>query len=185
MAYQKQIKEEIAADPGYLSDALTKINYIRDLGKQGRPKNAQEAEARINDYFDFCRKVEMMPSIEGLSLALDISRKTFWAWCNGSRGAEFEEVATRAKQVLNTFIETSMYKGKINPAAAIFSLKNVAGWTDTQKIETSIRAEETLRAALLPIWDENSANFNNLPIAQELNNLRSDIPTFESEVKNE
>ncbi len=181
MAYQKQIKEDMAADPGYLSESLTKLNYIRDLGKQGIPKNAAELEARINDYFEFCKNAEMLPSIESLSLALSISRKTFWTWTQGKRGAEFEEITTRAKQMLCAFLETSMYQNKINAPCAIFALKNIAGWSDTQKIETSIRAEETLRAALLPIWDENSAHFNNLPIAQELNNLRSDIPTFENE----
>lgn len=179
MAYQKQIKEEIAADPGYLSEALTKINYVRDLGRQGIPKNAADLETRISDYFDFCKRAELIPSVEGLSLALNISRKTLWAWQQGSRGAEFAEITTRAKQVLNTFIETSMYANKINAAAAIFSLKNIAGWSDVQKIETSIKEEKIKSAALLPIWEDAES----LPEAIEIK--RADIPIFESEVKNE
>lgn len=178
MAYQKQIKEELAADPGYLSEALTKINYVRDLGSLGRPKNAEELEARINDYFEFCKKADMMPSIEGLSLALNISRKTFWAWTQGTRGAEFQEITTRAKQVLCTFLETSMYKNKINAPAVIFALKNIAGWADVQKIETSTKEENINSAALLPIWEENGAdNLQSLPTSSEAINY----PNFESE----
>ena len=181
MGYQKQIIEELAQEPEFVKDTITSLSALKDLAKMGKPKTAAELQERLDEYFIFCKDNSMKPGIESMSLALNIDRRTFWTWCNGSKGTEYQEICTRARQVLTSFIETSMYSGKINPAAAIFSLKNTACWTDAVQIETNTRADKTPTAALLPIWDENSANFNNLPIAQELNNLRSDIPTFENE----
>lgn len=170
MAFQKQIIEELAQEPEFVKDTITSLSALKDLAKMGRPKTAAELQERLDSYFIFCKENSMKPGIESMSLALNIDRRTFWTWCNGSRGAEFQEICTRARQVLTSFIETSMYSGKINPAAAIFSLKNTAKWTDAVQIETSAQNGEIETAAALPIFDDNykiKETVSELPILRE------------------
>lgn len=179
-----EIEKGLQENPGFTCDSITKLMYIKDLGIDGPPKTAEELKERIKGYFNFCRTNEMRPGIESLSLALSISRKTFWTWTNGARGEEFKNICVSAKQIICSFLEIGLLENKINAPGAIFALKNVAGWTDTMQIETNVTKENELTAAELPVFDimseELLPTFENS--AEEIEFKRSDMPTFESEV---
>ena len=170
---QNRIDADLNEIPDYVTERLTMINYVRDLGKQGKPKTPEELQTRLEDYFKICKDNAMKPTIEGMALACDIDRRTFWTWCNGKRGAEIQDICTRAKQTLLTFIETALYENKINAVAGIFSLKNCGGWQDTTTIEHTTQRNGSETALTLPVFSE----FKELPTNEEDTNT---LPEFKN-----
>ncbi len=170
-SYPDQIKNELAQEPDFCRDTLISLNALKDIAaKMGRPRTAAELKERISEYFTFCKNNSMKPGIESLCLSLNIDRRRFWEWCNGSKGAEVQEICIRARQTLTAFLETSMYNNKINAPAAIFALKNIAKWTDAVQIETSAENGKIETAAALPIFDDNykiKETVGELPILRE------------------
>lgn len=113
------------------------VKNLMELSQFGKPKTITELKERIHDYFAFCADRSVRPGIEGLCLALSITRQTLWKWRREEGcSAEWAEECTHAAQVILTFIESASLAGHLNPATAIFSLKNF-GWNyaDSQTIE--------------------------------------------------
>ena len=112
---------------------------LMELNKKGVCNTDQEVEQRIDEYFDFCVRSSMRPGIESLCLALHITRTTLFRWCNGNSCSEYrQEMAQNAKQVVAAFIEQASLSGKINPATAIFLMKNWMGYKDNESFEDAI-----------------------------------------------
>lgn len=153
-SYPNQIKSELSQAPEFVTEAITHLDTLKELAKMGKPKTAAELQERLDNYFSYCKENSLKPGIESMALACDIDRRTFWTWCQGVRGEEIKDICVRARQVLTSFLETSMYYGKINPAAAIFSLKNIAQWQDSVTIETTTPKEENATAAALPVFSD-------------------------------
>lgn len=149
---QNNIDNDLNKIPEYVSQRLTMINYVRDLGRLGKPKTAAELQTRLDDYFKLCKDNAIKPTIEGMALACGVDRRRFWEWCAGKNGPEYQEICICARQVLTTFLETALYENKINAVAGIFALKNIAGWTDTKQIENITHLEKET-AATLPIFN--------------------------------
>lgn len=128
------------------------IGSLRELSEMGKPQTLVELEARINAYFDFCAERNLRPGIEALALALSVTRTTLWLWCRGENcSREWSEVCTHARQLIVAFLEAANMAGKINPASAIFALKNWANYSDTVQYEIVPRqANNTLTANELP-----------------------------------
>lgn len=116
------------------------VGSLMELAGRGIPKDSTDLRQRIHEYFMFCEERQMRPSIENLCLALGTSRQNFWNWCNGSniqtRDSEWQELCVQARQVVICFLETAHLAGRINPASAIFLLKNWAGYRDSVELET-------------------------------------------------
>ena len=129
----KQANEDFSQNPQFVSETILSIT---DLARMGKPKTAEEMQERIDAYFSYCAEHSLRPGIESLALACGMDRRRFWELCNGSKGAEMQEICQRAKQCIVSFIETSMYAGKLNPPSAIFALKNIGQWTDSVMVET-------------------------------------------------
>lgn len=108
-------------------------------------------EKRINEYVDICSKTGLMPTIQGVSLALHIHRATFWTWCN--EDSERGQVCQRFKTMQAALTENAMLNGTVNTIASIFLLKNHFGYKD----QISIEAETT------PVYDR-------LPSADDIRN---------------
>ena len=123
---------DFSANPEYVRETLVSI---RDLAKAGRPQTAIGFQERINDYFMFCADRGLRPGIESMALACGMDRRRFWEICNGSKGVEWQEIALTARQCVVSFVESSMYAGRLNPTSAIFALKQF-GWSDTVCVET-------------------------------------------------
>lgn len=107
------------------------------LGALGVPRDEVELAERITAYFQWCDANERLPGIEALSLSLGISRITFWRWCNGKteQSPEWRRICENAKQYIITALETAAASNKINPALAIFMLKNF-GYSDQEDFDT-------------------------------------------------
>ena len=131
----KDMKEDFEKNPLFVSETIESITSISSMGAE-KPKTASELKNRIDAYFVYCKEHSLRPDVESLSLALSIDRRTFWTWCNGVKGEEWAQICKKAKQCIISLLETSMYHGKLNPASAIFALKNIGEWSDTVSIES-------------------------------------------------
>lgn len=133
----------------------TTVSCLMELAGQGIPKDSDELRQRIHSYFRFCEERQMRPSIENLCLSLGTSRQNFWNWCSGvntkSRDAEWQSLCCTAKQIVLCFLETAHMAGKINPASAIFLLKNWGGYMDSVTVETgTTEGNHAITASELP-----------------------------------
>lgn len=126
-------------EPAFVGDT---IYNLQQLSSKGKPQSVNELQTRIDDYFKFCSDNDFRCGIESLSLALGVSRITFWNWTNGKGcDTEWKEKCVIAKQYILAFIEQASMRGKINPATSCFLMKNWANYRDSVTIE-EIRAEQ-------------------------------------------
>ncbi len=101
----------------------------------GQPKKYTAAQAQkiVDHYFSEIKKSDRPPTITGLALALDTSRKVLCQWAE--REDELAVVITRAKSLVELYLEELLTTTR-TPAGAIFALKNF-GWSDRQELEVS------------------------------------------------
>lgn len=119
------------------SDVVTMVRDLAELNSLGKPHTNKELEERISQYFSFCGKKGMRPGIEGLCLALSISRTTLHRWSHGQDcDSQRTEIISRAKQFIFAFLEQSSICGKLNPPVAIFLMKNWMSYKDSVTVES-------------------------------------------------
>lgn len=113
------------------------VRSLADLSSLGIPQNETELRQRINDFFSFCAEHNLRPGIESLSLALGVSRVSFWQWCrsDSNKSHEWVELCRTAKQLIISFTEQAAISGHISPPVGIFLLKNLASYRDTISFE--------------------------------------------------
>lgn len=111
--------------------------------KGGRPlkfKSNKELQARIDAYFESCKREEKPYTVSGLAYFLDVDRKTL---CNYGEKDEFFHTIKKAKARIEAFNEESLYTNR-NTAGVIFNLKNNFGWKD--KNDINVAGNETVIA---------------------------------------
>lgn len=120
-------------------DIARYISSMMVLRKLPMPVSDEEIEKRIDLYFQFCLENDLRPGIEGLSLALGISRKTLWDWQQGNtwRNSRRAELVTQAKQTIAMLTEQMGLSGKLNPVSYIFTMKNHFSYADKSEMELS------------------------------------------------
>lgn len=120
-----------------LSEKMAKLKVIYDMPKIDINSDEQ-VEQRINDYFDYCIEAQLRPTVEGLSLALGIDRKTMYNWETGKTRAQFSDyrlhVIKKAKDYIAFLMSDLVMEGKINPVTWIFYAKNYFGMSDKQEV---------------------------------------------------
>lgn len=118
--------DEIPAED--IQKILLSLKELHDLG---RPETDFEVEDRIDKYFSFCIGAGLRPGIEGLGLALHVSRTTLFNWERGINCSLYrQEIIQRAKSYLAAFLEQTVLCGKISPPSGIFLMKNWLGYRD-------------------------------------------------------
>ncbi len=99
-------------------------------------KDIKQVRERMNLYLDFCKNDGVKPTVSGLALAIGVDRRTLYRWRVGdTRNAEYQELIARYVNMLETYLETQMVSGKINPVTGIFLAKNHFGYADKQEVE--------------------------------------------------
>jgi len=118
-------------------DLATFIQSMTKLRKLPKCETDAEIEVRIDLYFQWCIDNDMKPGVEGLSLAMGISRKTLWdweqnrSWSYGRRA----ELIKQAKQVISCSIEQLMLQNKVNVIGGIFMMKNHFNYVDRTELD--------------------------------------------------
>lgn len=100
----------------------------------GRPvilETAEQAQELIDLYFDGCEQEEVVPTVNGLCLALGMTRETLRQY---AEKPEFSDTVKTARMRLEMAWEQRL--AGPNAAGTIFWLKN-QGWTDRLELEHS------------------------------------------------
>lgn len=96
--------------------------------------NAEQVEARINEYFQLCYELDMKPGVANLAMALGIDRtRLVEIRKDADRSnlpAPCRHFIKKAYNYMETYWESIMQNGKINPASGIFLGKNNFGYKD-------------------------------------------------------
>ena len=115
--------------------------------------DAEELQVKIDKFFADCKKEHIIPTVTGLAVALDTSRKVILDYENycehvdklksldESAKRDISNTIKRAKAKIESGYEQQLLNAK-NPAGAIFTLKNNYGWVDKQEIEQTNKTIE-------------------------------------------
>ncbi len=125
---------------------------LLDLGKVDF-NNPDAVRDRVRQYLTICADSGIRPCSAGLALALGETRRSLMSQINGSRKTlplETVEVLQMANAVMNAQLEHTIDASKINPATAIFLMKNNHGYRDVTdiSIETTTKIEQVDRQVL-------------------------------------
>jgi hypothetical protein len=101
------------------------------VGRPPKFQSLEELETLINDYFE-TEEGKNTPTVTGLALALDTTRKTLLDYCELDN--EFSYTIKKAKARVERKMEQHLYGN--NVTGLIFNLKNNFGWRD--RTETDI-----------------------------------------------
>lgn len=119
--------------------------------------DAQAVDARVWEYMSKCADDDVKPSVEGLAIALHVTRETLNSWGNKrtrDNNPVYSDTVKSAVQMLNAMTATNLQEGKVNPAAGIFLLKNNAGYTDTQQITVEAKDNSIDAPAMADVMQE-------------------------------
>lgn len=109
-------------------------------------KDVEAVKGRVSEYFEICKCYDVKPSIESISLAFGISRRTWYGWTHDQDGITFPKESIDALKGAQTLIESLMadymQNGKINPVAGIFMMKNNMDYED--KREVALKTENPM-----------------------------------------
>jgi len=134
----KDLENPIKASREELSSKMKKLKVIYDLPKIDI-NDDQQVEDRINYYFEYSAREGLKPTVEGLALAVGVSRSTLWDWETGRSRAEFgtsrSDIIKKAKDFIAFLMSDFALDGKIFPATWIFYAKNYFGMKDVQDIQ--------------------------------------------------
>lgn len=137
-------------EPGDNSRTIKQLMGIYNMPKIDI-NNSQEVDDRIKEYFEYCFNNDLKPGVEGMAMAIGVSRSTLWDWEVGrsrNLGTAHSDVIKKAKQFLANYLENLGQSGKINPVTFIFLMKNHNGYVDKQDI--TITPNQQLDAGQTP-----------------------------------
>lgn len=136
-----KVKKHLApADPAQIKtkpgDNTKMVNKLLVLYNRPKVTTDEECEEAIAWYFKWCAESDTKPSVSGLACAVGTDRQTLWDWETGRKlsGTGRCDIIKRAKLMLNMYLEEMSQNGKVNPAIAIFLLKNHFGYRDVQDV---------------------------------------------------
>lgn len=116
-------------------------------------KSPEAVKERVIRYLTICAESGIRPCTAGLALALGETRRNLMYQINGTYKnvpLETVDVLQMANAVINAQLEHTIDASRINPATAIFLMKNNHGYRDVTdiSIETTTKIEQVDRAVL-------------------------------------
>ena len=126
--------------------------------------DADQVEERISWYFGHCSEKAIKPSVAGLALALGVDRRRLYEWDKGisRNGSRQQDLIKRARDAIICATEFYAQDGKMNPAIAIFLLKNHGGYTDVQQLTVEAKQQEFEERKLSDVLEE----YDDIPEAE-------------------
>lgn len=157
--YMKRNDQEYGATeeykPGDNSRVIRHFMTLRKLPEIDID-DAKAVDDRVWEYMEQCEADDVKPTIEGLAIALHVSRATLCNWNTGATRKEsghFDTIKS-AVQMVNGITAVNLYEGKTNPAAGIFLLKNNAGYTDVQQLTVEAKQPEFEERKMSDVLEE-------------------------------
>ena len=123
----------------------------------------EEGINRITEYLEICIKNNMKPTVEGLSTAFGVDRRTLYKWVHNidsdSLPVNFRVTLKKVYQVLNSNFTDLSINGKINPVISIFLMKNNFGYKDQTEVLQTTTTETAKADDLINKYDIIDADF--------------------------
>ena len=123
----------------------------------------EEGINRITEYLEICIKNNMKPTVEGLSTAFGVDRRTLYKWVHNidsdSLPVNFRVTLKKVYQVLNSNFTDLSINGKINPVISIFLMKNNFGYKDQTEVLQTTTTENAKADDLISKYDRIDADF--------------------------
>lgn len=122
-----------------IMQSINNLNMICCNGIRAPLQTNEQLKQSIDNVYRYCIDNDVRIGVELLSLALGISRQTFYRWSNGiDCDRERAEICQTARTAVSAFVEQLALKGKINPVLSIFCLKSIAHWDDGSRADNVI-----------------------------------------------
>jgi len=137
VAAAKRKKEELAS--GDTTKFLAHSLKMWDLDKLDF-NYPDLVESRVRWYFELCVEDDTKPSMEGLAMALGISRNRLINFASDrkiSANKESMEIVGRSIQMLNAMMTDFMMNNKVQPLTGIFLMKNNFGYSDKTDVQVA------------------------------------------------
>lgn len=135
-----ELRNPIKATPEEMRNKMRKLKAVYDLPKIDIESDEAVIE-RIEYYFTYSMEAGLKPTIEGLALAIGVSRSTLWDWETGRSRAQLgssrSDIVKKAKEYISYMMSEFVMNGDINPITWIFYAKNYFGMKDVQEINVS------------------------------------------------
>ncbi len=126
-----------AAKPQATPEEIGQLVGIMDELRKLPPVSKREPDKvkeRLDYYFQYCTNNGVKCSVEGMTLALGVSRQTLWEWENDI-GSKSGELVRRAKELINTLLTQWSMDGKMPFPFTIWLQKQHYGYSDTKVLE--------------------------------------------------
>ena len=124
------------------------------MGKAGRPlrfKTPEDLSKRIEEYFQYAKDNNEVPTVSGLAWFLDTNRQCLLRYQEDDNEllksvdddvkVAFRDTIKRAKARIEAGYEQTLFS-KNSAVGAIFTLKNNYGWVDKQEVEQTNKTIE-------------------------------------------
>ena len=124
---------------------LDKILPIREHG-QLDPYTGKWSDEKlkqsINDFFAYCRNVNLKPTQPAIRVWLNIGKSQFYDWKNNTGGkySSKSEIINEALDAMEMYLQSNIDK---YPTGSIFLLKSSYGHRDVQAMEFNTAAPST------------------------------------------
>lgn len=158
---RRQVEREESGECYGVADNSNAKKYIASaLSMWGLPPidtdDANQVRERIEWYFKHCAEMELKPSVAGLAVAIGVDRTTLYRWASGERRNNQTQGYLVKKAINMILYNTEIYAedGKMNPAIAIFLLKNHGGYTDQQQITLEAKQNNIESPQLADVMEE-------------------------------
>ena len=124
----KKKKSKFGFRQNYVADTLS---FSAMLGKLPPVdlNDSYAVEQRVNLYFDMCIKADCPPSVEGLALVLNMSRKQFLELVASDIANDSMTIMRKSLAILEHNTMTSARLGLITPVMAIYDTANNHGYS--------------------------------------------------------
>lgn len=119
---------------------LSKNNQISITNRAGRPTkyNAERID-QVYEYITQCENNNGFPTIEGFSWFIGTHDDTITNWTK--KHPAFFSAIKRLKGFQSSLLQSGVVSGSMNPAGAIFLLKNNHGFKDKHEVDHTSEGE--------------------------------------------
>ena len=133
------------------------IGEVRMSFEMPMPKNDDELEQRVVDYFELCERRQMIPTMEELSMYIGFSKE----YVSDVRRGKTNGFSPRTKEICNRItaamsaIDAKLaMTGRVRDAIYIFRSKNFYGMKDQQEVtfNANVNSEQEMSREDLENW---------------------------------
>lgn len=133
-------------DPKDVKKVMRVNNILSQWGRTAHPKTDDEVEQRIYEYMEYCEKIGVRPTVEGMGLAIGYTRISMHNWRHGLKCTPRRtEIINHAYDVMASFDADMVINNNMPQIPYIFRSKNYYGMRDQTDVVITPNVMEAQR----------------------------------------